>query len=276
MQKIILYLLLIATGLSVNAQNIVHDANAQVRNVGSFNKIRVESAINLYLSQGKEQAVAVSSEDADVTAKIKTEVDNGILKIYVDNGLWNKWNWDNKHLRAYVTFTDLQMLDASGACSVELTDPITVGDFKLVLSGASNMKGDIKGGDINFELNGASNGKLNISGTSLILSESGASTLKGSINAAKTNFDINGASVTDIDGSTTNLTISASGASSFRGGDLQAESCKIEATGASSASINVSKDIDATASGASSIHYSGNASLSRVDVSGSSTVKKRS
>lgn len=276
MQKIILGLLLIATGLSVNAQNIVHDANAQVRNVGSFNKIRVESAINLYLSQGKEDAVAVSSEDADVTAKIKTEVDNGILKIYVDNGLWNKWNWGNKHLRAYVTFTDLQMLDASGACSVELTDPITVDDFKLVLSGASNIKGDIKGGDIKFELNGASNGRLNISGNSFALSESGASTLKGSINAAKTNFDINGASVTDIDGSTTNLIISASGASSFRGGDLQAESCKIEATGASSASINVSKDIDATASGASSIHYSGNASLSRVDVSGSSTVKKRS
>ena len=51
------------------------------------------------------------------------------------------------------------MLDASGACSVELTDPINVGDFKLVLSGASNMKGTIKGSDINFDLSGASTGK---------------------------------------------------------------------------------------------------------------------
>lgn len=276
MQKIILCLSLIVAGFTVSAQNVVHDANAQVRNVGSFNKIRVSSAISLYLSQGKESAVAVSSEDADVTAKIKTEVDNGTLKIYVDNGLWNKWNWGNKHLRAYVTFTDLQMLDASGACSVELTDPITVGNFKLLLSGASTMKGDIKGDDINFDLSGASTAKINISGTSLVFSESGASTFKGNVNASKTNFDINGASTSEVDGSTSDLIVGASGASNFRGSDLKAESCKIEATGASSASINVSKTINATASGASSIHYSGDATLSNVDVSGSSTVKKRS
>ena len=59
------------------------------------------------------------------------------------------------------------MLDASGASSVELTDPINVGDFKLVLSGASNMKGDIKGSDLDFDLNGASTGKINIKATSL-------------------------------------------------------------------------------------------------------------
>ncbi len=276
MQKIILCLSLIVAGFTLSAQNVVHDANAQVRSVGTFNKIRVSSAISLYLSQGKDQAVAVSSEDPNVTGRIKTEVNNGTLKIYVENGAWNGWNWGNKHLKAYVTFTDLQMLDASGACSVELTDPITVGDFKLVLSGASSMRGEIKGSNINFDLNGASTGRLNISGTSLILSESGASTFKGGVNAGKINIEVNGASTMDVDGNTTDLTVSASGASNFKGSDLQAVSCKIEATGASSASINVSKDIDATASGASSIHYSGSASLTNVDVSGSSTVKKKS
>jgi putative autotransporter adhesin-like protein len=276
MQKILLCLSLIIAGFSLSAQNVVHDANAQVRNVGSFNKIRVSSAISLYLSQGNTQAVAVSSEDPDVTAKIITEVSNGTLKIYVENGFWNKWNWGNKHLRAYVTFTQLEMLDASGASSVELTDPINVDDFKLVLSGASSMKGDIKGGNFNFDVNGASTGKINIKATSLKLSASGASTFKGDVSADKMDYDINGASTTDVDGTTNDLIISASGASNFRGGDLQAVSCKIEATGASSANINVSKTIDATASGASSIHYSGDATLSKVDVSGSSTVKKRS
>lgn len=276
MQKIFLCLTLIIVSFSLSAQNVVHDANAQVRNVGSFNKIKVSSAISLYLSQGNTQAVAVSSEDADVTAKIITEVSNGTLKIYVENGFWNKWNWGNKHLRAYVTFTQLEMLDASGASSVELTDPINIGDLKLVLSGASSMKGDIKGGAFDFDINGASTGKINVKATSLKLSASGASTFKGDVTADKMDYDVNGASTTDVDGTTTNLIVSASGASNFRGGDLQAVSCKIEATGASSANINVSKTIDATASGASSIHYSGDASLSNIDVSGSSTVKKRS
>ena len=276
MQKIFLCLSLIVAGLSLSAQNVVHDANAQVRNVGSFNKIRVSSAISVYLSQGNTQAVAVSSEDQDVTAKIITEVSNGTLKIYVENGFWNKWNWGNKHLRAYVTFTQLQMLDASGASSVELTDPINIGDFKLVLSGASSMKGDIKGGDFDFDINGASTGRINVKATSFKLSASGASTFKGDVSADKMDYDVNGASTTDVDGATTDLIVSASGASNFRGGDLQAVSCTIQATGASSANINVSKTLDATASGASSIHYSGDATISRIDVSGSSTVKKRS
>ena len=276
MQKIFLCLFIILTSVGVHAQNVVHDANAQVRNVSSFNKIRVSSAISLYLSQGSTQAVAVSSEDDKITNRIITEVKNGVLKIYVENGAWNGWNWGNKHLKAYVTFTTLEMLDASGACSVELTDPINVGDFKLILSGASNMKGNIKGGNLNFDLNGASTGRIDINATSLAMSESGASTFKGVIASTKTNFDINGASTADIDGNTTDLMVNAGGASNFKGGDLQAESCTIEATGASSASINVSKTIDATASGASSIHYSGNATLSKVDISGSSTVKKRS
>src|SRR5678810_842684 len=133
MQKVFVCLLFVVAGLSVSAQNVVRDPNAQVRNVPTFNKLRVSSAISLYLSQGNAQGVAVSSEDQNVTNKIKTEVRDGVLKIYVENGAWNGWNWSNKHLKAYVTFTTLEMLEASGACSVELTDPITVGNFSLEL-----------------------------------------------------------------------------------------------------------------------------------------------
>jgi Putative auto-transporter adhesin, head GIN domain len=276
MQKLFAVLLFVVAGFNLNAQNVVHDANAQVRNVSSFSKIRVSSAISLYLSQGNTQGVAVSAEDADAISKIRTEVNNGVLKIYVENGVWNGWNWSNKHLKAYVTFTTLEMLDVSGASNVELTDPINVGDFNLELSGASNMKGVIKGSDLNFNVHGASNAKIDVTGTSLELSQSGASNFKGQINTPKASFDLSGASTIDIDGTAADLVIDASGASNFKGGDLQAENCKIEATGASSASITVSKAIDATASGASSIHYSGGASITNIDVSGGSSVKKKS
>ena len=90
MQKIVVCLLFMVCALSLGAQNVVHDPNAQVRKVGSFSKIHISSAINLYLSQGNEQAVAVSSEDANITERIITEVNNGVLRIYVENGVWNK------------------------------------------------------------------------------------------------------------------------------------------------------------------------------------------
>lgn len=276
MQKIFAIVLFVIAGFSVSAQNVVHDANAQVRNVDPFTKIRVSGAISLYLSQGTTQGVAVSSEDESVTSKIRTEVKNGVLKIYVENGAWNGWNWSNKHLKAYVTFTTLEMLDVSGASNVELTDPINVGDLDLELSGASNMRGVIKAGHVEFDLSGASNSHIDFSASSFKLSETGASNFKGAVNAPETDFDLSGASVTDIDGTTNNLDIDASGASNFKGNDFTASSCKVEVTGASSANINVSKEIQATASGGSSIHYSGSASITNLDVSGGSSVKKKS
>jgi len=276
MQKLFACLVFVIAGFSLAAQNVVHDPNAQVRTVGNFNKIRVSSAISLYLSQGNAQGVAVSSEDPNVTSKIITEVSNGVLKIYVENGAWNGWNWSNKHLKAYVTFTTLEMLEASGASNVELTDPINVGDLKLRLSGASNLRGAIKGNGFDFDIDGASNAKISLTGSTLKLSQSGASNFRGDIGVTTANFHISGASVTDVDGTTSDLTVDASGASNFKGGDLQAQSCKIEATGASSANLNVSKQIDATASGASSIHYAGGAAITNIDVSGGSSVKKKS
>lgn len=276
MQKIFFCLLILIGSLQLNAQNIVHDANAQVRDVGNFTKIRVSNAISLYLSQGTTQAVAVSSSDPSVTGRIRTEVSNGTLRIYVENGVWNGWNWSNKHLRAYVTFTTLESLEVSGACNVQLTDPVTLNDFKLELSGASSMNGTIKGDAIKFELSGASNAKLNITASDFDIEQTGASNFKGRISTPKADFDITGACVTEVDGNADNLEIDASGASNFKGYDLMAQYCKIEATGASSANINVSKDIQATASGGSSIHYSGGATLSLIDVSGGSSIKKKS
>ncbi|MBS1745257.1 MAG: DUF2807 domain-containing protein [Bacteroidetes bacterium] len=276
MQKIIFSLIISFGVLTLNAQNVVHDANAQVRNVSEFNKIRVSNAISLYLSQGNEQGVAVSSENPNITNRIITQVSNGTLKIYVENGAWNGWNWKNIHLKAYVTFTTLESLDVSGACAVELTDPIHVNNFKMELSGASSIKGQIKADDMDVELTGASTAKLSINANSFTLSQSGASNYKGDLTTPSADFDISGASVTDVNGTVSKLSVDASGASNFRGDDLTSENCKVEATGASSANINVSKDIQATASGASNIRYSGSATLSNVDVSSGSTVKKKS
>ncbi|MGL1395382.1 GIN domain-containing protein, partial [Vibrio parahaemolyticus] len=80
----------------------------------------------------------------DSNDKIKTVVIDGTLKIYVDNGYWNKWNWgSNVKMKAYVTVKDLTKLNISGASRTTITDKISVNDLKIVLSGASSLKGDI-------------------------------------------------------------------------------------------------------------------------------------
>ncbi len=249
-------------GVGAGAQNVVYDANAQVRPVGNFNKVHVGSAITLYLSQGREQAVAVSAEDAKYTAKIRTEVRDGELRIYVENGVWNGWNWGNRNLRAYVTVTSLSGLQASGASTVKISDPLVVQDnFSLELSGASNLKAiaGITGNNMNFQIDGASDFKQ--------------TTIKST---GDIRFNLSGASQANVDGVSNGLKIEVSGASDFKGYGFASENCRVEASGASSVSITVNKKLDAQASGASSVGYKGDAVITNLDVSGASNVKKRS
>jgi len=264
MQKFIIAACVAFTLISMGAvaQNVVYDANAQVRKVGNFNKVHVGSAITLYLSQGKEQAVAVSAEEEKYTAKIRTEVRDGELRIYVENGAWNGWNWGNRNLRAYVTVTSLGGLEASGASTVKISDPLVVeNNFSLELSGASNLKasGGITGNNMDFQIDGASDFKQ--------------TTIKAS---GDVKFNLSGASQANIDGGSSGLKIEVSGASDFKGYGFTTENCRVEASGASSVSITVNKKLDAQASGASSVGYKGEAVITNLDVSGASNVKKRS
>ena len=64
MKKTIIILAGVFGILGASAQKtVVRDPNAQVRNVGSFHAIQVSNAIDLYLNQGGEEAVAVSARD---------------------------------------------------------------------------------------------------------------------------------------------------------------------------------------------------------------------
>ena len=121
MKKLILSLVT-CLSLAVFAQDtkVVNDANATVRNLtGSFTAISVSSGIDLYLSQGNEESVAVSASDQKHLDRLKTEVVNGVLKIYYDNkGV--SWKSDNRKLKAYVSFKTLDKVSASGACDINI------------------------------------------------------------------------------------------------------------------------------------------------------------
>jgi len=80
MKKILLLMILGFAGVSGWAQKfIVNDANAEVRTITSFSAIEVSSAIDLYISQSDEEAIAVSAKDVESRARIKTEVKNAVL-----------------------------------------------------------------------------------------------------------------------------------------------------------------------------------------------------
>src|SRR5882762_7964031 len=80
-------------------QTVFNDANAQKRDVQSFHAINISNAIDLFLSQGNEDAVAVSAGDVKYRDNIRTEVNDGVLRIsYVNTG--RRWSIGHTKLPA--------------------------------------------------------------------------------------------------------------------------------------------------------------------------------
>ena len=237
---LVLFALASAVLVNAQAQKTINDPNVEVRNVSSFHAIRVSDAIDLYLSQSDNEVVAVSASEPKYRDRIKTSVENGVLKIWFDNDNdWKLWNSDKKKLKAYVSFKTLDKLTASGASDVRVDGTIKANSLTINLSGASDFKGAIEA-------------------TDLIINQSGAS------------------DATVTGGKAGSIKVDVSGASDFNGYDLMAESCYAEASGASEISINVSKELSARASGASRVSYRGSGVVTSVKSSGASSINKRS
>src|SRR4029078_3330597 len=143
MKKILLICLTIISLKSFCQETIINDKNAEVRNVGTFSAIKVSGAIDVYLSQGNADAVAVSASEEKYRDKIKTEVTNGTLRIYFDGDKFS-WNIGNKKLKAYVSFRDINSLEATGASTFKINGTISGNNLDVKLTGASDLTGNVK------------------------------------------------------------------------------------------------------------------------------------
>lgn len=238
MKRFILLISIITTGFVAKAQNIVYDENAEKRTVEQFKGIELSGAVSLYLSQGSTIGVAVSAGEEKYNNKIQTEVKNGVLRISVDGGVWNGFNWTNQKLRAYVTVTDINRLDVSGASYVNISGTLKSEAFKMDVSGASEVK--------------------------------------GIVNINRLNMDISGASVARLAGTVKEATIDASGACKVESYDLVIDRCKASTSGASNIKVTVNNELNADATGGSNIYYKGAGVGKVLNTSGGASIKSRS
>lgn len=238
MKKIIAGLFFIGIAQFVAAQKeIINDANAERRIINeSFTSIKVSSGISLYLSQGDDEALAVSASENKYKDGIKTLVEGGVLKIYYFGS--KGWNSDKKNMRVYVSFKNLEKIEAAGASDIQVAGSITVATLKISLSGASDFK--------------------------------------GAVAVTNLKIDLSGASDVTIKGSATTVQIETSGASDVKGYDLKTDFCTAKASGASDINITVNKELNAGASGASSIRYKGEGVIKEMHAGGASSVGKKS
>jgi hypothetical protein len=203
MKKIISLVIFTAGFSAVIAQKTVNDPHAEKRNVSSYHAIEVSDGIDLYLSQGGE-AVAVSASETKFRDRIKTEVKNGVLKIWYDHNSNINVDWGNRKMKAYVSFKDLDNLEGSGGSDISVEGSIKVSTLSLNVSGGSDFEGKVEINDLKVDASGGSDVK--------------------------------------ISGAVKKLDIEASGGSDFKGYELAADVCNLQASGGSDVYIPLTKN----------------------------------
>ena len=239
MKKMILLFLGGFLSFAVFAQKQIDDPNVELRQVGSFHGIESANGIVVILVQGSEESVAVSANEVKYRDKIRTEVEDGILKIYYGNEDWKLWQAVNgRKLRAYVSVKNIDRIEVSSGSDVKIEGTIKANDLKMDASSGGSIKGRIEASNLKVDQS---------SGATIVLSGTVANKIS-------------------LDGSS---------GSSFRGFELVADTCDIDVSSGSGIQITVNKDLTVEASSGGYVQYKGTALISKVHTdSGGSVVKK--
>jgi Putative auto-transporter adhesin, head GIN domain len=237
MKKIFLLAFTCLLTVSLLAQDkVINDANAEARNVSGFHGIKVSHGIALVIKQGNTEAVAVSASTKEYRDHIKTEVVNGIVKIYYDNEKWYKgWSSNGKKLRAYVSFKQLDLVDGSSGSSTTIDGTMNAGDLKINLSSGADFRGTVQSNSLNVD-------------------ESSGATAH-------------------ISGKSQSVSVETSSGAGFYGFELVSDKCDADASSGGSIEISVNKELSADASSGGDIRYKGAGVITKISTSSGGSVK---
>ena len=231
----IAFLLLFNLFIAAQDTKEVHDPNAERRDLGKFSTISIKGPFTVFYSKGAHCSVAVSASTRELSEKIETQIFGSELSIKINDKGFNTF-FKNQYVRVYISAPSLSSIVASGAVDFVIVDELTSNDLSLTFSGSSDIKGIIKA------------------------------------NRLKALFS--GASDLDISGSAKQARVVLSGASVCGAGDFLVDEADVKASGAATIRIHAVQSLNAVASGASKIIYSGNPSqIDRIS-SGASSIRK--
>ena len=238
MKKTLLFLSLFVGLITTSfAQKTINDANAEKRTVGSFHGIDVATGIQLTLTKGATEEVAVSASEIEFRDKIVTEVVNGILKIHYEtkSGAINKKN-ENKRLKAYVSYKSLDLLHVTTGAEANVDGVLEATTFELKANTGGLVKAEINIGTLTVDQNTGS--KI---------------TLTGKVDKLEAEGDTG---------------------SKFMGENLTTNTCFVKMSTGAGIHISVDKELNVKADTGGYVKYKGNAGIREIKTNTGGTVSK--
>jgi putative autotransporter adhesin-like protein len=194
-------------------------------------RLDVASGFDVRVRLGQPESATVTYDD-NLADLLDVRVDGRTLRIQLRP---NAGIEDHPTLRAEVTVSRLEEVQAAGASTVAVAGTIPDAGLRLLLSGSSRVAADLA---------------LDHADTTV----SGSSTLQ-------------------LSGTASTLSAAASGASNLELAGLRVQDLDITLSGASHASVQVDRSIAAQMSGASRLTYKGTPQFTKRDTSGASSIQ---
>ena len=225
--------LITSIGMAANGNS----DKTEIRNVSSFNGIKVSTGIDLYITMGTVEEVKIVAED-DIIDNLITEVKDGTLRIYMkQSNNWFNWNSGNQTRKAYVTVKELQKIDASSGSDVKSESTLKGEDLKVSVSSGSDVTLDIYYKSFSLDTSSGSDAK--------------------------------------ISGKTKNFKAEASSGSDINAQDLESSICRVSVSSGSDASVDVTDELYAKASSGADVRYYGNPQVKDIDESSGGDVSHK-
>ena len=227
---------------SLNPVSSIKSANVQigsVRNVPDFNGIETSSGVDVEFTQSPTQSVVVKVEP-EKQQYVITEVENGILKIFVRNNGVKNLNFNS--LKVIVSGPKLSKLITKSGSIFKAVNQINETTFAASCSSGSQVSGSFKiSTNTALDVSSGVSVKMNLETKSLALEASSGSSIK-------------------LSGKAESGVYSASSGSSISAGDFVTSSAVVDASSGSSVKINTTESLTASATSAASVQYKGNPS----------------
>ena len=258
------------TGILIaNEHKVVMEAR---RSAMDFNEIEVSKAIRVIIEERTTGNIIVRAPQS-VMPYVSLKVNDGTLHATLLSGTPVSRN-SNVLAEVYVPYNGkINEITTSAAARVIVKPTLSCEELDLEASSASVIEVTTSAKEVSIDASGASNIKAELATTELDMELSGASvaTLTGEVKDA--DIEVAGASTLRADKLHTSiLDIECSGASKASALGIQ---CTVEASGASGVVVECLSLLNASASGASSIVYSGDCQVNILNNSGASSIRKK-
>jgi hypothetical protein len=242
------------------------------REVAPFSKLQASQGIEVSYTISNTRSVKVETDNSEKLNYIKTEVENNVLKLYVNSKDYktkkNKTNFlkinnditingiDFNILKITISGPNLESIKASSAATIKIENGNKTSGLDLAVSSSGSISGS-------FECSNA------------VVDASSSGGFAATINATTVEIESSSSADVVLSGKVKKITIKASSSADCKLKELDVEDAIIKASSSAAVVLTVTKSINATASSSAAITFYGNPSQIEKEISSSASISKK-